>query len=389
MPIWVLAPWRMSDPTPIIFTIPNFITAGSGRALLNIVERLDRTRFSPTICVAKKGGRLDREVERAGIPLMEAPFTIPARPYWSLLWRAWRAANVFRDRRFRIWHSFNYADDYSEPLIARMAGARFWIYTKKNMMWRGRSWRVRTALANRIVAQNDDMMRDFFRTSRIRRKTRLIRRGIDVERFSGRSPEPHLRQELGIPEGTTIVGTVAHIAPAKRFPPLLEALASSPRMVLVIAGKRVDERYASTVDGLIEDLGLGERVFRLGDVVDVPGFLNGLDIFVLPTRGEGCPVAVLEAMAAGLPTVVPDVPGARDLIEDGVTGLIVRAEDPDAMASALRRLQESPAMRSALGQAAQDAVMRDYRIEREVEAHTRLYLELVGEGNRLATADVG
>ena len=130
----------MSEPVPILFTIPNFITAGSGRAMLNIIQRLDKNRVAPSVCVLRKSGDLDREVEGMGIPLLEAPFVIPARPYASLLWRARQAAGPFRAGRYRLWHSFHYADDYTEAIIARMAGARAWIYTKKNMNWGRRAW---------------------------------------------------------------------------------------------------------------------------------------------------------------------------------------------------------------------------------------------------------
>ena len=71
-------------PVPILFTIPNFITAGSGRVLLNIVQRLDRQRFAPTVCVMRRGGRLDAELERMDVPLIEESFTVAARPYHSL-----------------------------------------------------------------------------------------------------------------------------------------------------------------------------------------------------------------------------------------------------------------------------------------------------------------
>ena len=141
----------MSDPTPILFTIPNFITAGSGRAMLNIIERLDRDAFAPSICVLQKGGDLEREIERQGIPLLEHPFTVPARPYHTLLARALAAARPFRPHRFALWHSFHYLDDYTEPLIARLSGAKYWVYTKKNMNWGRRSWSLRSLLATRIA----------------------------------------------------------------------------------------------------------------------------------------------------------------------------------------------------------------------------------------------
>ncbi|HVO31341.1 MAG TPA: hypothetical protein VMV18_11410, partial [bacterium] len=133
---------RVTAPARILFTIPNFITAGSGRAMLNIIERLDRARFEPGVMVLRRGGKLDAEVERLGIPLIAHQFTIPARPYHTLLRRAREAAAPLRDGRWELWHSFHYGDDYTEPLIARAAGARGWIFTKKNMNWHRRAWHV-------------------------------------------------------------------------------------------------------------------------------------------------------------------------------------------------------------------------------------------------------
>jgi hypothetical protein len=98
-------------PTQILFTIPNFITAGSGRVMLNIIRQLDRTQFDPAVAVLRKGGKLDDEVERLGIPLIEAPFVIPPKPYSTLALRAWQSSRNFRIHRFKLWHSFHYSDD--------------------------------------------------------------------------------------------------------------------------------------------------------------------------------------------------------------------------------------------------------------------------------------
>src|ERR1700733_10785909 len=117
----------MNSPSPILFTIPNFITAGSGRAMLNIIERMDRRKFAPAVCVSRKGGDLDRVVDQLGLPFIEAPFTVQAKPYVTLPLRAWKAARAFRSYRFTIWHSFHYSDDYTEPVIARLSGAASWI----------------------------------------------------------------------------------------------------------------------------------------------------------------------------------------------------------------------------------------------------------------------
>lgn len=365
----------------VLFTIPNFITAGSGRAMLNIIERLDRTRFQAAVCVLKKGGDLDAEVLRLGCQLMEAPFVIPARPYLSLPMRARRAAAPFRKHRFQLWHSFHYTSDYTEPLVARFAGAKAWVFTKKNMGWKDRAWRVRSLLASRIVALNTDMNTEFFGSRCYRSKSRLVPRGVVTERFQA-SATSHslLRQQCGLRNDSIVVGCVGHLVPVKGHPTLLQALARVPGMVLFIAGRPMDEEYTAAMHKLVGESDLEDRVHFLGGVSDVPGLHAELDIFAFPSRmpGEGCPVALLEAMSCGKPCVATDIPGSRDLIEHGKSGLLVPPENPEALAAALRRLAESPSLRRELGAAARQRVLDRYTIEHEVAAHEALYAEILG-----------
>ena len=363
-------------PIRVLFTIPNFITAGSGGAMLSIVRRLDRNSFAPTVCVHKKGGALDRVVEEMGIPLLEAPTLVDARPLWNLRQRVRRAADVFRPHAFDVWHSFHYADDYTEPLVARAAGARAWVFTKKNMGWNRRSWFLRSVLANRIAAQNTDMLKGFFRAWPLRDRATLLPRGVDTSRFR---PAPErgsaLVGDLGFPPGSVVAGCVAHLVRLKGHPTLLEAVAQIPGLCLVIAGKPLDETYARELAESVERQGLGERVRFVGHVTDVPALLAGVDLAVLPTwdQGEGCPVALLEAMASGLPCVATDVPGSRDVIEHERSGLLVPPRDTQALARALARLVASADERRQLGESARARILAGYTIEAEAEAHERFY----------------
>ncbi|MEO1367366.1 MAG: hypothetical protein AAFX50_09330, partial [Acidobacteriota bacterium] len=179
----------MTAPAPILYTLPNLVTAGSGRALFEIARRLDRSRFTPALCLASRGGSLEREFLDAGIPVIEGAVTVPGLPRRRFPGRAWAAARALADRvpRGAIWHSFHYLDDYSESVVARLCGARGWLYTKKNMSWNDRSWQLRTLGARRVLAQNRDMMRDFF-GGRWRRRARFVPRGVDTERFRPAAP---------------------------------------------------------------------------------------------------------------------------------------------------------------------------------------------------------
>lgn len=372
----------MTAPIKILYTIPNFITAGSGQALLNIVQRLDRNRFEPAIAVLKSGGRLEGTIRELGIPLYELPFTVAPRPIHSLPLRIWNAARCFRQYHFTLWHSYHYTDDYTEPLIARVAGAKAWVYHKKNMGWGSRAWRVRTMLASRIAAQNTDMLKQFFADPHTKAKVRLLPRGVDVGKFYPQAdPRLGIRSRFGLNTATFLVGCVAHLVPVKGHPTLIQAIAKLPNAHLVLAGKPLDETYVNELTKLCADLDIADRVHFLGDVQDIPAFHAELDVFVLPTlarfRMEGCPVALLEAMACGLPCIATDIPGSRDVIQPDVSGLLVAPEDVDGLARLLADLHSTPERRAMLGAAARQRVLDCYTIEREVAAHEALYDELL------------
>jgi len=373
----------MKEPTKILFTIPNFITAGSGKALLNIIERLNREKFEPAVCVIKKGGDLDRIIDERGILFLERPFTIPALPYKTLLIRAKKVAEYFGPFRFKLWHSFHYLDDYTEAIIARLAGAKAWIYTKKNMNWHRRSWYVRTFLASRVIAQNSDMMNKLFSNPLWRKKVRFIPRGVDTQRFRPDiPPRLNMRKKLGISSEDIVITCVAHLVPVKGHPTLLNAMARLPHGHLWLAGKPLDEAYVLQLESQIEKLGLNNRVYFLGNIKDIPALLAETDIFVLPTwakwRMEGCPVALLEAMACGKPCIATDIPGSRDIIENGKSGLLVLPGDVEALEVALKKLLASSQLRNQFGKVARKRILNHFTIEHEVSAHEALYEEVLG-----------
>ena len=370
-------------PVPVLYTIPNLDTAGSGGALLNIIVRLDRSRFAPTICTLRKGGRLEEKVQRLGIPLRQGLYTLAARPLATFPFRARRAAAAFSARGFPIWHSFHYLDDYTEPVVARLAGAKAWIYTKKNMNWNRRSWYLRSLLATRIAAQNTDMVRDFFDGTLLRKRTVLLPRGVDTERFRPDvPPRLELRRKLDVPPGDVVVGCVAHLLPVKGHETLIRAVAAVPRVRFWIAGRELDAEYVSRLRGLVRDAGVEDRVTFLGEIQDVPALLSELDVFVLPTwdslRMEGCPVALLEAMASGRACVASNIPGSRDIVESGQSGILAPPRDVEAWTEVLGRLAADPDLRRRLGEGARARIRGEYTIENEVRAHEELYTEALG-----------
>ena len=367
----------MAPPRRVLYTIPNLDTAGSGAALLAVARHLDPDRYRPTVAVGdRRDTPLEHAVVEAGIDLVEAPVTVAARPYVGLPLRARRAGRA-APRGHDLWHSFHYLDDYTEPLVARAAGCRRWVYTKKNMSWGGRAWRLRTRLARGVAAQNPTMLDAFFADATT--PVQVIPPGVDAERFAPGADE-EVRAGLGLGSADVLVAHVAHLLPNKNQRHLVEALARTPAEVhLALAGRPLDPAYAAEVARTADELGVAHRTHILGAVEDVPGLLRAADVFAFASTDEACPVAVLEAMSAGLPVVVSDIPGTRHLVEDGRTGLRFPVGAVAVLGAGLAHLATDPKRRADLGRAAREVVTTGFTLAGEAERYQALY-DLVLDG---------
>ena len=194
----------------------------------------------------------------------------------------------------------------------------------------------------------------------------VIPNGVDTRRFS-----PGALRAAG---GTPRIGTVGSLTPVKNQALLVRASAELARagvkVQVDIAGDGPD---GQALRDLAASLGAADRVRLLGHVADVPGFLGGLDVFVLPSDSEAHPNALLEAMACGLPCVATRVGGVPEVLDEGGAGVLVDPGDLAALAAALAGLLADPPRRVRLGRAARERVCRLYSLDRMVEAYARLY----------------
>jgi glycosyltransferase involved in cell wall biosynthesis len=146
-------------------------------------------------------------------------------------------------------------------------------------------------------------------------------------------------------------------------------------------GTRHDARLLIVGDGpcraelehLINELGLSSRVHLLGERDDIPRVLRALDIFTLPSLGEGISNVILEAMATGLPVVATRVGGNPELVRDGVTGFLVARRSADALAAALHRYVEDPLLVRRHGDAGRMRVVDEFSLSRMFAAYGDLY----------------
>jgi len=148
-----------------------------------------------------------------------------------------------------------------------------------------------------------------------------------------------------------------------------------PRLLIVGTGT-----LEKQLQRIADDLNLQESVKFLGLHRNVIHLLQQAWGFVLPSRWEGMPNALLEAMSCGLPCIATRVSGSEDVIQDGVNGLIVESERPAAMAQALRRLIEDTELAQRLGQEGRNTVIRDYQLSHVTQQTVELYRHILQQG---------
>lgn len=207
-----------------------------------------------------------------------------------------------------------------------------------------------------------------------------IQNGIRTDRFDVPADQARaVRDGLGITPDQIMVVNVARLAPFKAIHILIQAAAilapDHPNLRVVIVG---DGQLRGEMEDLVKRRGVGDVVRFAGVRRDIPQVLAAADIFALSSNCEGLPIAVLEAMAAGLPIVSTAVDGIPEVVLDGQVGLLCPPQDARALADQLRTVIENPELRHKMGEAARVRVNTVFSAQRMAAKTARLYFTLLG-----------
>lgn len=211
----------------------------------------------------------------------------------------------------------------------------------------------------------------------------IIPNGISMEDYAPNSEQgSRVRQELGVEPSAVVILHAGRFTEQKNHALLLRAFArlqSSQPLYLLLAG---GGELLEPMQQLARELGMAERVRFLGVRSDIPAILNAADIFTLPSRYEGNPMSVMEAMAAGLPVVATAVGGVPELVEEGVSGILTPNEDLEALVVALQRLVDNAVLRRQMGEAALRRAREKFDIRHTVRAYEDLYESILQRRRR-------
>lgn len=361
---------------------------GAQQNTIYTCSKLDSSRFDVTL-IAGKGGYLDEEARRLlGARVIFVPQLVrEIRPVGDV--RAFLAlTRLFRSRHPDIVHTHSSKAGVLGRAAARAAGITSVVHSVHGFPFNDyQSWPVRQGylLAEKLAARWTDR---FIAVSRRNAEqgvalgifdadsVRMIRSGFDIEAFAHAPRLAEKRSEIGVPAGVPLVGTVACLKPQKApldFVDVCARVAHSKRDAhFIMVGDGV---LRAAVESRVRAAKLTDRFHLLGWREDVAEILSQLSIFVLTSKWEGLPRAVLQARAARLPVVATAVDGTVEVIEDGVNGYLCPVGDIAALAARVTELLSDPVRTRAMGARAREG-LHEFDQEGMVREQEKLYEEL-------------
>jgi glycosyltransferase involved in cell wall biosynthesis len=232
-----------------------------------------------------------------------------------------------------------------------------------------------------LVAISPEIRTELLEEQRIGlpRQYRVVPLGFDLGGLASIDYRARIaaRRQLDIPSDCHVVSTVGRLTAIKNHELFLEAAAvlaaEDPAAVFLIVG---DGERRGELARIAQARGIADRTRFLGWRRDLPTIYGATDVFLLTSRNEGTPVALIEALAAGVPGVSTDVGGVRDVIEDGVSGVLAPPGDARALASGVSALLRDAAWRRDMGERGRHAVVVRYHVDRLVADIDALYRDL-------------
>lgn len=371
----------MPEPRKILHVIDSFDLGGAQEALVNLVACTDRTRFAPEVATMHGRGVYWERFCALGVPVHSLS------PHKFLPLYIWNLLRLILTRDYTIVHCHLIASNLiAKPLAALLGVPVRFNHDQTNDEYRYRD-KLRLgldALTNRlsthICAVSASIVTFLKEHEHVPAdRVTLVYNAIDLRRFT---PRPELRAALrgewNLPQDAPVIAGIGRLNYQKNFELLLEVaaeiLTTHPQAIFVIAGSGPEER---ALKERAAALGVAECVRFLGFVADTARLYGAIDFLLMPSRFEGLPMTLLEAMAMRVPAVASRLDGIAEIIIDGTDGLLATPDRRDEFVAHLRLLLNTPQRAAAVAEAAFEKVTKQFSAEqmtREVEALYERYL---------------
>jgi glycosyltransferase involved in cell wall biosynthesis len=372
----------------IVYVTTGLDSGGAEMVLYQLLSHLDFQRFQVAVVSLIEPGILGAKFQAAGIPVYSIGMkrgipTIPA---------LWKIIQTIRKLQPDLIQGWMYHGNLAAQLVNFALGNQLPV-----------AWSIHSSIAPQILAnpKRKALIEIGNKLSRFPAKILFVSQasqqqhqsvgyypqncltianGFDTEIFCpNRSARGGLREKLGLSPTTITIGAIARYHPVKDHPNFLQAARllhqNYPDVHFILAGDNID-RSNQTLQLLIQDLNLTERVHLLGAKQDIPTLMAGLDLLTSASYSEALPIVVGEAMSTGVPCIVTDVGDSGLLVGD--TGIVVPPQDAPALAAAWQQAIELGSVgRKALGAAARERIIKHYSLAAMVDRYESLYTHIL------------
>lgn len=372
-------------PKTVLYLTPSVRMLGARQSLLALARGLDRERYWPLVCCQSPGG-LTQALEREGVEcvFLKTGWWRKAR-YWPRLpLTVARLIGLIRRRAVDLIHCNEIYPNPFACLAGGWTGRPVVTHMRLSVTPRlARHYWLRRA--DRIIVVSEAAGRDFDFWPDKAQRVRVIHNGVDFRQFQLRRPREETRRELGWPADAFVVGHIATWSHRKRQHIAIEAVRELaerfPRLLLALVGGAAQSQreYESALRSMIAEWGLEERVVMRPFTEDVASLCHAIDVNILISGDEGFGRTIIEAGAAGRPSIGARVGGIPELIRDGLSGWLVPLDDPRALARRIESLLTDPlAVERAGAEARRDAQER-FSVEKHARQVQAVYDEILSE----------
>ncbi len=359
----------------ILHVVSQLPVGGVENMLLKVISGYDRKRFRASVCCLRTGGEIADKLRRRGY---EVVVLNKMKGHGFDIGAVADLYRLIKKKNIHILRTHQYHANLYGRIAGILAGVPVMIPSFHNLYISPHRPKMHRRVFNCLLGLFTDVMvgvseavsSDIIRYDWIpRKKVRTIYNGILLEDYQEKLSKIEARKRLGISGSGVIVGTVGRLTDQKGHKFLIEAIAKINDVRLVIAG---DGPLRHDLERLAEKI--KDRCLFLGTISPekIPIFLKSLDIFCFPSLWEGLPVALIEALAAGLPVVATDIPPIREVLTGA--GILVPIGDTDALAQALKQLLDDSALMADLRS---KAIKRAeiFSIENTVKSYEELFIQ--------------
>lgn len=366
----------MKNILSVFMTMP---VGGAEILWLNVLKKLDRSRFNPITCCVIDNGEIGEMIECMGYEVVSLGRKKTNR-FDSGAVKGMKA--LILEKEIDVVHAHMYHAALYSRLGALMAGNQRpkVVYSIHNVYNRPKLHRI---AANMVLGRFTDLViavagpvkDDIVRYDRIpEKKVTVLENGIDFDRFDIALSKKEAKERLGLSGADFVLGCVARLDEAKghaymlRTASMLKKSGHNFKFILVGSGRLEEELKRECVN-----LGMESDVIFLGTRHDIPELYKAMDIYLMSSLWEGSSLSIMDALAAGLPTVVTEVGGSADIVDHGRCGLLVPPKDPKAMADAIIKLYGSSGKRNELAEHGKERARKLYSSDAMTKKLEELY----------------